>query len=86
MLVAQWATKTDKKGVAKCKWCDCNVDFKQGGRCLTKHSETPKHVSNCPKEPSAISQLTINESLMGKRAKEVKEQEERKRTQEFEID
>ena len=86
LLVAQWATKTDKKGVANCKWCDCNVDFKQGGRCLTRHSETPKHVNNCPKEPSAISQLTINESLMGKRAMEVKEQEERKRTQEFEID
>ena len=46
MLVAQWATKTDKKGVAKCKWCDCNVDFKQGGRCLTRQSETPKHVTH----------------------------------------
>ena len=27
--VCQWAEKTDEKGIAKCKFCKCSINFKQ---------------------------------------------------------
>ena len=84
--VGSWA-KSREPGVATCKVCDCPVDFRQGGRCLTKHSETSKHTSKAGKNnPTGVSQLTLQESLSGAFDRDKKEQEEKEKTRDFEID
>ena len=54
--VGSWA-RPNSPGVALCKVCDCPVDFRQGGRDLTKHSQTSKS----GKDPPGVSQLTLQE-------------------------
>ena len=84
--VGSWA-KSREPGVATCKVCDCSVDFRQGGRCLIKHSETSKHTNKAGKNnPTGVSQLTLQESLSGAFDRDKKEQEEKEKTRDFEID
>ena len=58
--VGSWA-RPNSPGVALCKVCDCPVDFRQGGRDLTKHSQTSKHIARSGKDPPGVSQLTLQE-------------------------
>ena len=85
VYVGSWAVSREP-GVATCKICDCKVDFRQGGRCLTNHSQTSKHITKSVKDPPGVSQLTPREALSGGLERDKKEQEEKEKTRDFEID
>ena len=83
--VASWAKKR-KPSIAFCTICLCEVNFGQGSRCLTAHSEREKHTRQAKEQgQSNLVQLTVAEALAGKVECENKEKEERDKTTEFEI-
>ena len=52
-MVASWAEKK-LPGVAFCKICDSDVNFMNGGRELTKHSSTKKHMLKICSQDSGL--------------------------------
>ena len=80
--MGSWAVQKQ----ARCKFCECVVNFAQGGRCLTAHSTTAKHIHNHSKEGSQLRQLTVTEALSGRLERDGKEQEEKLKTTQLEID
>ena len=68
-------------GVANSKDCDCAVDFKQGARSLTN-----KQIARVGKDPPGVRQLTMQKAISGVTARHQKEQEDRDKNHEFEID
>ena len=85
VLVGSWASQ-NKPSIANCKFCGCPVMFKAGVKDLLKHSQTPKHIKNTPKEPFKVTQLRIDEALTGSSKQELAEAETLRKARELEID
>ena len=83
--VGSWAEQK-QAGKACCRFCECVVSFAKVGRCLTTHSMTAKHIHNHSKEGSQLRQLTVTEALSGRLERDGKEQEEKLKTTQLEID
>ena len=64
--VASWAKKR-KPGLAFCTVCQCEVNFAQGSRCLTNHSQREKHITQARElGQSNLVQLTVAEAMAGR--------------------
>ena len=83
--VALWAEKK-VQGIARCKFCDCCVDFKSGKRALTRHSESEKHKAKVPKQSGKVKQMTIQEALSGITEEAKMEKEVTDKAKDLEID